>query len=196
MDAPRLTPKGQATRARIVEAAAELVAGRGVHGTGNGQLRARAGVSGSQLAHYFPDKAGWVRAVLEWRAGTAPAGHRRAQPDSLDRLRSWAEHVRPDEFGALAAELAKSGLDGHDEVRAGFDRWTELFRGGFQAMRDRGEPAPRADPGHLARVLPAAYQGGSLLTRAPSDGTALRDALHGALAHVTKFRKTRGVGEA
>ncbi|MFI5613133.1 TetR/AcrR family transcriptional regulator [Amycolatopsis sp. NPDC051903] len=195
MHAPRLTPKGQATRARIVEAAAELVAERGAHGTSNEQLRARAGVSGSQLTHYFPDKAGWVRAALAWRAGPALAAHRRAQPGQprpaaeLGRARP-ARRVR-----RARGELAKSELDGHDEGRAGFDRWTELFRGGFQAMRDRGELAPGADPGHLARVLLAADQSASLLARATGDAT-----LHGALTQLTTFaeprEEPRGEGEA
>ena len=52
----KLTAKGKATRARILEHAAELIYTKGVHATNNEQLRRAAGVSGSQLNHYFPSK--------------------------------------------------------------------------------------------------------------------------------------------
>jgi TetR/AcrR family transcriptional regulator, transcriptional repressor for nem operon len=48
---PRLTPKGERTRARIVDAAARLVHERGVAGTTLDDVRATAAVSGSQLSH-------------------------------------------------------------------------------------------------------------------------------------------------
>ncbi len=53
---PRLTPKGERTRARIVEEAAVLIHERGVAGTTLDDVKAAAEVSGSQLYHYFPDK--------------------------------------------------------------------------------------------------------------------------------------------
>ena len=53
---PRLTPKGERTRARIVGAAAGLIYERGVAGTTLEDVRAAAEVSGSQLYHYFADK--------------------------------------------------------------------------------------------------------------------------------------------
>src|SRR6266567_1457316 len=52
----RLTPKGERTRARIVEEAAALIHERGVAGTFLEDVKAAAGVSGSQLYNYFPDK--------------------------------------------------------------------------------------------------------------------------------------------
>jgi TetR/AcrR family transcriptional regulator, transcriptional repressor for nem operon len=52
----KLTSKGQATRARILEHAAELIHTNGVHATNNEQLRRAAGVSGSQLNHHFPTR--------------------------------------------------------------------------------------------------------------------------------------------
>src|ERR1044072_1024564 len=63
----KLTSKGQATRARILEHAAELIYTKGVHATNNEQLRRAAGMSGSQLNHYFPTKGELVLAVVEWQ---------------------------------------------------------------------------------------------------------------------------------
>src|SRR5579863_5899877 len=52
---PRTRP-GRATRARIVRAAAELVAQRGVAGTSLDDVRERAHASKSQLYLYFDDR--------------------------------------------------------------------------------------------------------------------------------------------
>jgi AcrR family transcriptional regulator len=45
----RLTPKGERTRARIIDAAARLIYQRGVAGTTLEDIKATAEVSGSQL---------------------------------------------------------------------------------------------------------------------------------------------------
>lgn len=63
----KLTEKGQATRARILEQAAELIHTKGVAATNNEQLRRVTGISGSQLNHYFPTKESLVMAVIEWQ---------------------------------------------------------------------------------------------------------------------------------
>ena len=63
-----ITRKGQATRDRIVAAAAVLVYERGVAGTSTEDVQAAAGVSASQLYHYFADKRSLTRAVIEYQA--------------------------------------------------------------------------------------------------------------------------------
>jgi TetR/AcrR family transcriptional repressor of nem operon len=192
---PKLTPKGHATRERILECAADLIYRRGVQGTSNEILRRAAGVSGSQLTHYFPDKETLVRAALAWRAESM-MGLRQDPPrgplDSMAALRAWADSYlrRPEvvvggcSFGSLAAEVLKSDLDVRDAVAEGFARWRAQFRDGLAAMRDRGELRPDADPDQLATSLMAAFQGGLLLTQAARDVQPLREALDGALAYV------------
>src|SRR3954470_15766369 len=89
-----LTNKGQATRARILENAAELIYTKGVHATNNEQLRRAAGVSGSQLNHYFPTKESLVLAVIASQAEavlTFHRGERFACFDNLDAFRAWAD---------------------------------------------------------------------------------------------------------
>jgi TetR/AcrR family transcriptional repressor of nem operon len=49
----RLTPKGRATRDRIVATAAQLMYDHGVAGTSLGDVYNAAGVSPSQVYHYF-----------------------------------------------------------------------------------------------------------------------------------------------
>ncbi|MGY4652637.1 TetR/AcrR family transcriptional regulator, transcriptional repressor for nem operon [Mycobacterium sp. URHB0021] len=191
-----LTPKGRATRARIVEAAAALIYRHGVHDTNNEMVRDATGISGSQLSHYFPDKESLVRAVLRWRADSMMGlqDHPRQGPlDSFAALHAWADGylMRPEtvveggcSFGSLASEVMKSGLDVRLEVVEGFARWKEQFRTGLLAMGERGDLRSDADPEQLAHVLMAAFQGGLLLTQAARDITPLRDALYAAIAYV------------
>src|SRR6476646_3219451 len=70
-DRPRLTRKGAATRARIVDAAAGLIYRQGVARTTIEEVRDRAQVSSSQLYHYFDDKPALVRTVIERQADMA-----------------------------------------------------------------------------------------------------------------------------
>jgi TetR/AcrR family transcriptional repressor of nem operon len=193
-----LTPKGEAMRQKIIEAAAALIYEHGVAGTNNELVRRDAGISGSQLSHYFPDKESLVRAVIAWRADTM-VGLQRNPPlgelDTLAALRAWAASYteRADvwaggcSFGSLAAEIIKSNLDVHDEITAGFDRWRDLFERGLLAMRARGELRRTADPRQLAHGLMAAFQGGMLLSQSAQDLTPLRDALSIAIDHVASY---------
>src|SRR5258708_4335091 len=64
-----LTPKGQATRARIIAGAAEVLREKGVAFTTLDDVRARTGTSKSQLFHYFPDgKDQLLLAVAQYEA--------------------------------------------------------------------------------------------------------------------------------
>ena len=58
------TSRGAATRQRIVDATVTLIYAKGVDGTSLDDVRAVAGVSKSQLYHYFADKEALVREVI------------------------------------------------------------------------------------------------------------------------------------
>ncbi|MEU1416820.1 TetR/AcrR family transcriptional regulator [Streptomyces sp. NPDC005731] len=200
--ARKLTAKGQATRDRIVKAAAELMYEHGAQNTNNEQIRAAAGVSGSQLTRHFPTKESLVRAVLAWQADVIRARHQVpefGELDSFAALRRWADAyiesldmVRGGcTFGSLVAEVVKAEPSHRDAVSDGFEQWQELFRRGLSTMRERGELRPDADPAALTHLLAAAFQGGALLDQAAGDSTPLRDALYGALAYVESFATRR-----
>src|ERR1700680_2401065 len=80
------TIKGERTKARIVRAAADLVAKRGVAGTSLDDVRVQTKTSKSQLYHYFPDRAALLREVVSTQAERVVD----AQRPTLDRLDSWA----------------------------------------------------------------------------------------------------------
>ncbi|MFD8392001.1 TetR/AcrR family transcriptional regulator [Streptomyces sp. NPDC059680] len=194
----KLTDKGQATRTRILEQAAELIYTKGVHATNNEQLRRAAGVSGSQLNHYFPTKESLVLAVIAWQADRVLAFHRSerfASFNDLDAFREWADFYVGYErayqegcsLGSLASEIIKTDLDVHDELASAFDQWRDIFRDGLQHMQQLGRISTDADPTQLANLLLSAFQGGSLLAQVARDITPLKDALQAAIDYVQTF---------
>ncbi|MFL6052935.1 MAG: TetR/AcrR family transcriptional regulator [Actinoallomurus sp.] len=193
-----LTPKGQATRARILEQAADLIYTKGVHATNNEQLRRTAGVSGSQLNHYFPTKESLVLAVIAWQADRVLTFHRSEQFayfDNLDAFGKWADYFIAYErayqegcsLGSLASEIIKTDLDVHEQLAAVFDQWRNIFRDGLQRMQRLGRLSADADPSRLANLLLSAYQGGMLLAQVTRDITPLKDVLRAAIDYVRTF---------
>lgn len=193
-----LTSKGQATRMRILEHAAELIYANGVHATNNEHLRRTAGISGSQLNHYFPTKESLVLAVIAWQADRVLETHRSAQFgnfDTLDAFRRWATFYVGYEralregctLGSLASEIIKTDLDVHNELAEAFNQWRSVFRDGIQRMQQNGTLSAASDPVQLANLILAAFQGGMLLTQIAQDITPLKDAVEAAIDHLETF---------
>jgi AcrR family transcriptional regulator len=193
---PRLTRKGQATRARIVSAASGLMFERGVAGTSTDDVRIAAGVSTSQIYHYFADKSALVRAVIAHQTEAVLDAQRPllGSLDSMAALRAWRDLVvqlqreRNCEggcpIGSLAGELAETDPQARDALAAGFARWEEGIRSGLRDMRERGELRPEADPDRLALAILAGLQGGLLLTQTRRETAPLEAALDAMLDHV------------
>src|SRR5712692_4996508 len=80
------TKKGQATRERILQAAAGLVAERGAAGMSLDDVCELTGASRSQLYHYFEDKDDLVRAVIDVTTDAVIG----VQGELLDHLDTWA----------------------------------------------------------------------------------------------------------
>jgi TetR/AcrR family transcriptional repressor of nem operon len=193
-----LTTKGQATRARILKHAAQLIYANGVHATNNEQLRHAAGVSGSQLNHYFPTKESLVLAVIGWQAERVLALHRGEKFDSFDTLdgfRKWAAFYVGYErayhegctLGSLASEIIKTDLDVHDELASAFEQWRAIFRDGIQRMQRLGRMDAEADAAQLANLVLAAFQGGMLLAQVAGDVVPLNDALTTSIEYLETF---------
>jgi TetR/AcrR family transcriptional regulator, transcriptional repressor for nem operon len=205
----RLTPKGRATRDRIVKTAADLIFRQGVAGTSIDDVRKAAGVSGSQMTHYFRDKRSLVRAVIAWQADSVIALHQQpalGKLDTFEALDLWAElniarqrelHCQGGcSFGSLAGELVETDAETRADLASGFTRWEALFRDGLQAMRDRGDLRPDADPAQLAAGLLASLQGGTLLTQTTREIRHLEAALKTALDHIRSYATSAAPGTA
>jgi TetR/AcrR family transcriptional regulator, transcriptional repressor for nem operon len=199
-DGQRLTRKGQATRERIIKVAADLIFEHGVAGTSVDDVRRVAGVSGSQMTHYFTDKRSLVRAVVAWQADTVIELHQLpvlGELDSFAALDLWAElYIARQKrlgcrggcsFGSLAGELAETDDETREDLAQGFLRWEGLFRHGLRLMKRRGDLRPEANPDELAVGLLSALQGGMLLSRTMRDIRPVEAALKTIIAHVRSF---------
>lgn len=198
----RLTPRGAATRARIVAAAVELMHVKGVNATTLDDVRAASNTSKSQLYNHFQDKEDLVRAVVAARAAQVIERER----GYLQRLKSfrglvrWRDallqrnSLRNGAYGCALGSLASELADQDDQARAtlaeSFVEWEELLAAGLRRMRDSGVLSPDADPEKLATGLMAALQGGYLLAETAHDTKPMEIALDMALDHVRSFLTT------
>jgi len=194
----QLTRKGRETRQRIVDAAADLIFRQGVAHTTIDDVRAAAGVSSSQLYHYFDDKPALVRAVVDQQADTMVGGQENFDFSTLDGLRAWRDFVVAAQrehhcvggcpIGSLGGELAETDHDARAHVAEGFKRWEATIQSGLREMHARGELPPDADPDTLALALLAALQGGLLLTKIKRDTAPLEAALDALIELVDRLR--------
>ncbi|MFF3751480.1 TetR/AcrR family transcriptional regulator [Streptomyces sp. NPDC002018] len=193
----RLTRKGQATRSRIVAAAAKLMFERGVAGTTTEDVVKAAGVtSPSQLYHYFGDKRSLVQAVITHQTAYVLDFQRPllSRLDTFEALEAWRDAIIEVQragdcqggcpIGSLSAELSDHDPQARAEIVAGYSQWEGAIRDGLVAMRGRGELREDADPDYLALALLTALQGGLLMTQARRDTVALEAVLNAMIDRI------------
>jgi AcrR family transcriptional regulator len=191
--AVKLTPKGRATRARIVAGAADLILQRGVGGTSLDDIRADTGTSKGQLFHYFPaGKSELVGAIAALQAGRVLD----AQRPYLDTLASWEDWERWRDaviahyeaqpgwgcpIGQLTAEVAAEDAGLAQELVGHVDAWRAYLEAGIRRMIDQGALAPETDARLLSLSVFSALQGGLLLMRTYGSSEPLIAALDAGL---------------
>jgi TetR/AcrR family transcriptional regulator, transcriptional repressor for nem operon len=194
---PPPTRRGQVTRERILDTATALMYDRGVAATSIDDVKAAAGVSSSQLYHYFADKRALVSAVIARQTERVLDFQETRLLDVEDRdaLRAWRDGIvevvqaRGGAGGCPIGSLA-SELSGRDEAHrmallAAFERWQEVIATGLARMRDRGSLIAAAEPGELALALLAALQGGLLLAQTRRSATPVAVALDAIIERIT-----------
>jgi AcrR family transcriptional regulator len=196
----RLTRKGQLTRDRIIDAAAELVLTGGLSALRMDAVRQAASVSGSQLAHYFVGKRDLVRAVLARQIEVVLEFHRQPRLgalDSLDDFERWLDlnlrylrrigYSGTPTFHGLVGQLAKSDDQTRAALAAAYQQWVAVLERAIAHMKDTGVLVPGADPRLLALVIIGAHQGGATMAFVYHQEWPLTDGLRFAVNHLRAF---------
>ncbi len=190
-----LTRKGAATRARILDAAGELLAHKGAADTGLDDIRAATGTSKTQLFHYFPEgKAQLLLAAAEQQARKV-LDDQRPLLDHLDTWEAWHQwqHLILDVYApkieycplaALTSQFPKNDPQIGALISGLFEQWQERLASGLRTMQARGLLDRDADTGRLAVAVLAAIQGGVVIGQATKSLTPLEIALQAALDHL------------
>jgi TetR/AcrR family transcriptional repressor of nem operon len=197
--APRLTARGRATRERIVAAASALMLQQGVARTTIEDIQLAAGVSASQMYHYFTDKADLVSAVIDFQTDQVLDFQHQGldSVNTLDDLRRWRDLVVDTTIamqcaggcpiGSLAGDLSETDPVARAQLARSFARWETLLHDGLSRMREHGELPAAADTGQLALSLLAAVQGGLLLSQVRRDVAPLRAVLNSLIDHIASL---------
>ena len=192
------TPRGAATRARIVEAASRLVGEFGVAGTRLDDIMAESGTSKSQIYHYFSDREALMCAVVEAQSVEVLQFQESSlgKVRSMDDLRAWrdkiieitgAKHcVGGCPIGSLASELADRSEAARDALARSFGQWDSHLVSALERMQHEGNLSPAADIPRLATGILTALQGGLLMAQTTRSTRPLGIALDMALEHVNQ----------
>ncbi|GII30261.1 TetR/AcrR family transcriptional regulator [Planotetraspora mira] len=194
-----LTPKGSATRQRIIEGAAAEIREHGVAATTLDDVRTRTGTSKSQLFHYFPGgREELLLAVARYEAGRVLSD----QQPQLSRLTSWRaweewrdvliQRYRRQAWDcpldAVVSQLGRSTPGAQAVLTELLNRWQGEIAAGVRAMQEQGEIDPGLDAGQAAAALLAGIQGGVVIMLSTGRLTHLEAALDVAIQHLRESR--------
>jgi TetR/AcrR family transcriptional repressor of nem operon len=171
------TPKGEATRARIVDAAADLLISGGEAGFNLDDVRRATKTSKGQMFHYFPGgKPELSKAATERHVQRLIAGDAALDLSTWQAWQTWFAQIETkheQQSRDDACEVAALGgrtLDGDAEARAiignAFEYWEGQVRVGLSALQTSGRLRPDAPIDELSSLVLAAIEGGAILDKA------------------------------
>jgi AcrR family transcriptional regulator len=190
----KLTPKGAATRDRIIEGASAEIREHGVTSTLD-DIRARTGTSKSQLFHYFPDgREQLLLAVARYEADRVLADQQPQLGDltSWDSWLAWRDTViaRYREQGqqcplsALVTQLGRATPGAQAVVSELMGQWQAEIAAGVRSMQAAGEISPDLVPERMAAAVVAGIQGGVVMLMSTGDTTPLEATLDLAIGYL------------
>lgn len=196
--------KGEATRRRIIEAAADLFHARGVDGTGLEQILRQASAGKSQFYQHFATKEALVCEVTAWWESRlcASMDDDSRGPGGLDALERWllaaidqldADHCRRGcPIGTLAGDLHDTDETARAAVGQCFQALESRLNDVLRRSQQQGELSEEADVEALVQFILASQQGAATLTKAYGDSRAGRAAITQAMRHV-RSHSAKGV---
>ncbi len=145
------TEKGRTTRARIIQAAAALVAERGAAAMSLDEVGARAHASRSQLYHYFEDRDDLIRVVMKPRPTGSSPPRTNSSATSTTGAASTAGSPRSRRSSASVTRAA-AARSGHSSgsspsaTRSPAPHWLTGSTGGNSISASLSNGCGRADP--------------------------------------------------
>ena len=192
----RLTARGAKTRARIVEAAADLMFVQGVGATTLDDVLAASGASKSQLYQHFDGKEALVRSVVDHvgeriiqrerdalgRVSTMRGLYR--WRDALIQRNALRDGAYGCALGSLASEVSDQDAVARQNLARLFAEWQHLLADVLRRMQEAGNLPPETPVEQLATGLMGALQGGYMLAQTARDVAPMATSLDMALAHI------------
>jgi AcrR family transcriptional regulator len=165
----RLTPKGEATRARIIELAAEMFADDGYAGASVRKLADRSGLSSGAIYGTFRSKAELLAAAVDAIIATdVEALPTAVMQQTLPEIDAYQyEHpAQRDRLRALlleAAVAARTEPDVRDQLRAAMVPHLDMATAAHEEWRDRAGVDPEVDMHALVAFIWSADLGLAVL---------------------------------
>jgi AcrR family transcriptional regulator len=194
-----LTPKGQATRARIIEGAAQVLRETGVAFATLDDIRVQTGTSKSQLFHYFPQgKEQLLLAVAQFEADRVLDD----QQPYLGRLDSWDSWYRWRDtvveryesqgdqcpLGSLFLQIGRSTPGARAIVIELMRKWQAYLATGIRALQESGQVPVSLDVDQTAAALLAGIQGGVSIMLSTGESAHLQAALDWGIMRLREAR--------
>jgi AcrR family transcriptional regulator len=177
------------TRRALLDAAAAVLAERGVERASTREIYGRAGVKAPTLYHHFGDKRGLMDAVIDDAFDRYMTQKRALRPTGdpfVDLRRGWDAHVAFARANPAIYPLMFPPRPGPPSAAAAES--LGLLREAFDGLASRGALRPGVKPELATRALAAALHGvTAAITREPADrgnarmSTTVRDAVISAL---------------
>ncbi|HEX3815593.1 MAG TPA: TetR/AcrR family transcriptional regulator [Mycobacteriales bacterium] len=195
MTASTRTPKGEATRRRIIEGTAAEIRGNGVAAVTLDDVRHRTATSKSQLFHYFPGgKEELLLAVAQHEADRVLADQRPylGQLTSWRAWQSWRDAVveryrqqgQNCPLSVLLSEVGRNTPATQAVTTALLTQWQAEIATGIRDMQQQGKVGRRLDPDRTAAAVLAGIQGGVSILLSTGDLTSLEAALDLAIRYL------------
>ncbi len=179
---PRTATLNPKTRAKLLDAATELMLSRGYNGTSVDDICASAGLTKGSFFHYFESKEDLGRAALKRFCDEKAAMFMAAvgsQTDPwkrvlayLDAIEAFSKDPRA-ACGCLLAEMTAEMCDCSSSLRGdccgAFESWIGAFAGELAAAKKATAPRASWNPREVAEHFVATLEGALLLAKAKRD---------------------------
>jgi TetR/AcrR family transcriptional regulator, transcriptional repressor for nem operon len=189
------------SREKMIEAATRLFHMHGIKGTSIDQILLHSGTGKSQFTHYFKNKEGLVRAVIDTlygviREGRAPTGYDvRSWEDFEDWFGKYISFQKEHNcelscpLGTIGGELGKEDELLRSEVKLFFEWCASQLARFFAERKAAGELKEDADPDGLADLCIAVMEGGMLMSKIKRDTLIFERAAGEVMEYINLLRE-------